>query len=206
MKIKLQPREKLIILIAVFSLLGYGFYTYWYTPYDAKIVSANAEIAKVQKDTAQLSALVTKETEYKARYPEIQTKAISQKQQLTTIEGMPSVMADVKQMIEANGVTVKNISYDKSSPKKGLDPLLDYRIAKVTFNGDYTAIFNAIKDLETTMRRTFTVTDLAMSKLEKSNSLTGTMSVEMYFAKNPLAGFEYTPMLESMGRANPFSQ
>ncbi len=202
--IKLQPREKMIVTLAVLAVIGYAFYAFWFAPYNARIAEAKRQIEKLQAELQSTKALLSKEKDYQKRKAEIEALALNLQQQLPSIEAMPRAVADIKSIIESNGASIKSIVYDKGAQKKGLDPSLDYKAVKVAFSANYAQAFALVKNLETTSQRSFTISDLSLNK--DKTGLNGTMTVEIYFAKTAIPGFEYKPLLETQGKADPFVQ
>jgi len=201
--IKLQPREKVIVLVALLCVAGYGFYTFWFSPYQTKIDAAKQKSAEYQAEINKNQAVVAKAKELEAHKAEIESKAANLQGQLPMVDALPVVMNDIKNILQANGVEVKHIELVKGAQKKTLDPGLEYRAVKVTFASSYSAAAAGVKALENTAQRTFTVTGLSITR--KPPAVEGSMTVELYFAKNPLPGFGYQPLLEKQGKADPFA-
>ncbi|HWJ03569.1 MAG TPA: hypothetical protein VNU93_07785 [Verrucomicrobiae bacterium] len=61
-----------------------------------------------------------------------------------------------------------------------------------------------MKSLEGNSHRTYTVSDLSLSK--GKDGLTGIITVEIYLSKTAIPGFEYKPILENKGKVDPFIQ
>lgn len=202
--IKLQPREKFILTVALLCLVGYAFYSLWFSRYESKINAANQKTQELQNEVKKNQALLARTADLNAHKGEIETKAANLQRQLPSVEALPSAMADMGMVFTSNGLEVKRMELIKGAQKKGLDPGLDYRAVKVTFSGGYPAVLAAVKSLETSSQRTFTVTDFSLSR-KIPPLLDGIMTVEIYFAKTPLPGSGYQPVLETQGKADPFA-
>lgn len=200
--IKLQAREIVIVFSAVIILAGYLFYSFWFTVYQDEIDANIEQSQKIQSEITKNDSLLLKAKEIEARKPELDVQAKKLQSQLTSVEAVLSVMNDVKAVVTLSGAEVKKIENVKGATKKELDPALDYRVVKLTYSGTYSAVFAAINLLENNTTRTFTVSDFSMNS--KGGTVEGVMTVEMYFAKTPIAGYDYKPEIETVGKPNPF--
>ncbi len=201
--IKLQPREKVIAMVAVLALLVYGFYSFWFTRYDSRISDAKDKIQSLESEVGKNKALLAKQKDYDGLKASLGTQASDLQHKLPTVDSLPTVMQDVENTFLANGVAVKNIALDSGAAAKGLDPELDRRQVRIGFSGSYASVFNVVKALENSAQRTYTVGDFSLNKADKA--MGGTMTVQIYFARTPLPGYAYQPMVESQGKADPFA-
>jgi Tfp pilus assembly protein PilO len=203
-KIKLQPREKIIIALAVVAAMVYGFLSYWYNPHAVKIADAKNKLATTKSQISAKKDILTKAPALTARKPETDAKAVTLQQQLPSVDSIPSVLDDLKSLLEAGGASVSAITVDKASAQKGLDSSIDFKSIKVNFSAPYTQAFNVIKDIETNTKRTYTVSDLTLG--QTNTGISGNMTVQVYFSKTALPGYEYKPFLETTGKSDPFAQ
>lgn len=208
LNLKLKPREKAILSVAIFALLAYGFYFYQLMPYNNKISQANNKITALQAKIDQNERLIAQLPKYTARKVEIQSIAESVEQALPPTQEVPAVLNDLQQVFAHNGVqmTTIGINLDAKSDAKttAQDPSLDVKTVDISFSGTYPAIVNLINSLEKNIQRTYAISDLTLTS--NKGAVSGTMTVQVYFAKNALQGYEYKPLLETKGRANPFAQ
>ena len=204
--IKLQPREKIIAVVAVLALLVYGFYSFWFTRYDSQISGVQSKIQSLQSEVSKNKSLLAKQKDYEALKVNLAAQATELQHELPTVDSLPTVMQDVESIFLSNGAAVKNMALDTGAAGKGLDPALDFRQLKVSFTASYPSAFSVVKALETNHQRTYTVGDFSLRRSDKPSPVyTGSMTVQIYFARTPLPGYGYQPMVEAQGKADPFT-
>jgi Tfp pilus assembly protein PilO len=203
-KIKLQAREKVLLALAVSAAICYGFYSFWFVKYNQQINLSKAEITIKEAEYDANKKLIAKLPAYTAKKPEMEALAIKLADQLPTIEVLPSVLGDLKGVIESNGVTAKSISLDKNATKKSSPNQFDSKTVQLSVLGSYSQIINAINSLENNGKRTYTVGNISLDKSE-DGTIKGNIMVDVYLAKSPVPGFEYKPLIETEGKTDIFN-
>lgn len=201
-KIQLQPREKLIVTIAIAALVGYLYYSLWFLPHSNQITNVEQQNASLQQEIQQNQALLQKEKNISANSASITSEAKILEQSLPSVDAMPSVVEDLQTLFNSNGAEVQNISVNVSASPAGSSPALDASSVQIKFIAGYAQTMQVVKAIESDSQRTFTVSSLTLD--QQKGALNASMTVQIYFAKNPLPGFAYQPMLVTQGKANPF--
>ncbi len=202
MKLKLQPREKLIATATVLLISVYCFYTGWYLTYVKKINMAKAELIKTTIKLNSTRSLLANKQNYSTRSAEIETEAAFAEQQLPSVAALPYVLGYIRRTFENNGVALKNISYTKGNAQPGVDSALEYRTAKISFCGTYPQIVAALQSLETSDQGTLTISDLTLVKSD-NGLLNGGAEIGMYFTQRPQSDSENKPIMGEKGKFTP---
>jgi Tfp pilus assembly protein PilO len=194
-KVKLLPREKLIVTVAVLAVVGYVFYTYWYTPYNNKINQANGEVTGLKTEISQKKALIAKQIELIARQKDIQEKAKVLSEQLPSVEAVPSVMDDLKGLFGANGASVTSMTLQSNGKGQGQAQAQaqDTKSIQVVFTGSYAQALAVVNAIENDTKRTYTVGDLSLTQ-GGGTLLTqggGALTVYIHLGTAILPGYEY---------------
>ncbi|MDA8442896.1 MAG: hypothetical protein M0Z55_11050 [Peptococcaceae bacterium] len=202
-KIKLQAREKIIVAIAVMAIIGYLFYAFWFTAYNAKIDAAQTQLVNLQSQIKSDQNLLNQPGSNSAPSPQDQT-ARQMATRLPMVQAAPSVIEALQNELKANALTVQNVTLDVTANSNGNDPALNARSVNIAFTGTYANVYKALSSVEKDQGKTYVVSQLALNTT--SGKLSGSMTIQIYFSKISLPGYPYKPLLVNQGKQNPFAK
>ena len=218
----LEKREKFLLIILAVLLIGYVYTSFFLSPIMKKISEKNASINAKSIALLDIDKLKTENKINKAKLEKIKLKYNESLKELPNGERNPEIPYELKKAADSNNTSIISIEFGKemqyskadsktagentaASKKNNNEDLLMVLPVKLQVNGDYKALINFINAVEKG-KRIAEIQDIKLSKsTDKSNSITGDISLKYYYINSENSKQIYEFKDPSAGKDNLFN-
>lgn len=218
----LEKREKLLLIILALLITGYVYTSFFLNPIMKKISEKNVSINEKSSAMLDIEKLKIENKINKAKLEKIKLQYDESLKELPNGERNPEISYELKKTADANNISISTIAFGKEvqylqaglktagenkavSKKNNSDNLLMVLPVTLQVNGDYKALINFISDVEKG-KRIAEIQDIKLTKnTDKSNSVTGDISLKYYYVNSENSKQIYEFKDSSAGKNNLFN-